>query len=104
MNVHARRFPLFNSMRAIAAIMVMCTHLAVQAHATDPGAFARPFAVRLSAGVAVFFAISGFLLFRPFLSAWVAGDRRPAFVPYALGRFLRIYPAYWVALTISVIW
>jgi peptidoglycan/LPS O-acetylase OafA/YrhL len=104
MNVHARRFPLFDSMRALAAILVLCSHAAGPAHAADAGTFAHPFAVRLGSGVAVFFVISGFLLFRPFLSAWVAGEPRPRFVPYALGRFLRIYPAYWVALTITVLW
>src|SRR4051794_28133520 len=102
MNVRARRFPLFDSLRALAAILVLSTHAAGPAHAADPGAFVRPFAVRLGAGVAVFFVISGFLLYRPFVHARVAGEKRPGFGSYALGRFLRIYPAYWVALTVTV--
>jgi peptidoglycan/LPS O-acetylase OafA/YrhL len=103
-NVHARRFPLFDSLRAVAAILVLCSHAAGPAHASDVGTFAEPFATRLGVGVAVFFVISGFLLYRPFVHARISGDERPGFVPYGLGRFLRIYPAYWVALTISLIW
>jgi peptidoglycan/LPS O-acetylase OafA/YrhL len=104
MNVHARRFPLFDSLRAIAAILVLCSHAAGPAHAADRGTAAEPFATRLGVGVAVFFVISGFLLYRPFLHARVTGGERPGFLAYGLGRFLRIYPAYWVALTVTAIW
>jgi peptidoglycan/LPS O-acetylase OafA/YrhL len=34
----------------------------------------------------------------------VTGSQRPGFGSYALGRFLRIYPAYWVALTLIAAW
>ena len=104
MNVHARRFPLFDSLRAIAAIAVLCTHAAGPAQAAEVGTLARPFATRLGIGVAIFFVISGFLLYRPFLRAHVLGSERPRLRSYALGRFLRIYPAYWVALTIIAAW
>ena len=104
MNVHARRFPLFDSLRAIAAIAVLGAHAAGPAQAVTEEAFARPFAMRLGVGVAIFFVISGFLLYRPFLAAHVTGAARPRFGSYALGRFLRIYPAYWVALTVIAAW
>lgn len=49
-------------------------------------------------GVAVFFLLSGLLLFRPFVSASL--DRRPlpAAAPFYIKRALRIFPAYWLAL------
>jgi peptidoglycan/LPS O-acetylase OafA/YrhL len=52
-----------------------------------------------SFGVAIFFIISGFLLYRPFVVA--AFEKRPAplLLPFWKRRFARIYPAYWVALT-----
>jgi peptidoglycan/LPS O-acetylase OafA/YrhL len=103
-NVRARRFPLFDSLRAIAAFLVLCSHAAGPAHAADDGTFAQPFATRLGVGVAVFFVISGFLLYRPFVHARVTDRERPGFAPYALGRFLRIYPAYWVALIVTSLW
>jgi len=45
------------------------------------------------AGVVVFFVISGFVLYRPFLS-----DRPPQLADYALRRFVRIFPAYLLAI------
>ena len=45
------------------------------------------------AGVAIFFAISGFLLYRPFVSARLNGAPRPAARTYLRRRILRILPA-----------
>src|SRR5687767_14314678 len=104
MNVHARRFPLFDSLRAIAAILVLCSHAAIFAGATDPGSAVQPYAARLGVGVAIFFVISGFLLYRPFLHSQVTGNPRPRLLSYGLGRFLRIFPPYWVALTVTAAW
>nr|MDT0666174.1 hypothetical protein [Micromonospora sp. DSM 115978] len=53
-------------------------------------------------GVAVFFVISGFLLYRPFAAAHLAGVKSPAAGPFLVRRFLRIYPAYWLALVVGV--
>jgi peptidoglycan/LPS O-acetylase OafA/YrhL len=55
-------------------------------------------------GVLVFFAISGFLLYRPFVAAHAGGRRAPRFGAYARRRLLRILPAYWLALTVLSIW
>lgn len=49
-------------------------------------------------GVAIFFCISGFLLYRPFLVATVNDTPMPAFRTYIIRRLLRIVPLYWVAL------
>lgn len=53
-----------------------------------------------SLGVCIFFVISGFLLFGPFVGA-ILGDRpMPHAGPFWLRRSLRILPAYWVAMTL----
>jgi peptidoglycan/LPS O-acetylase OafA/YrhL len=52
-------------------------------------------------GVAIFFLISGFLLYRPFLVARLAG-RRLGVRDFAARRALRIIPAYWFALTLFI--
>jgi peptidoglycan/LPS O-acetylase OafA/YrhL len=56
------------------------------------------------AGVAVFFGVSGFLLYRPFAQARLEGAPRPATGPYAVRRALRIFPAYWLALLVITVW
>jgi peptidoglycan/LPS O-acetylase OafA/YrhL len=57
----------------------------------------------LDIGVTIFFLISGFLLYRPFIAHRSGGAAAPGTLDYAKRRFLRIYPAYWVALTAMVI-
>jgi peptidoglycan/LPS O-acetylase OafA/YrhL len=60
-------------------------------------------AVHLDIGVSIFFTISGFLLYRPFLRATLT--RTPVDVrAYAWRRFVRIVPAYWVALAVIAFW
>lgn len=50
-----------------------------------------------------FFAISGFLLYRPYVAARWRGRRGPPLRRYARRRALRILPGYWVILTILAI-
>jgi peptidoglycan/LPS O-acetylase OafA/YrhL len=49
-------------------------------------------------GVVLFFTLSGFLLYRPFAAALLAGTPAPSVRAYLRNRFLRIFPAYWFAL------
>jgi peptidoglycan/LPS O-acetylase OafA/YrhL len=51
-------------------------------------------------GVALFYVISGFLLYRPFVAAKAGGVARQGLGGYLIRRGLRIFPAYWAALTI----
>ena len=106
MNVRANRFPLVDSLRAIAALCVLLTHTAVAAGISgNPHSVLSPYAQRLDVGVAIFFLISGLLLYRPFVAGAVSRPcrRRPS-GPYAWRRFLRIAPAYWLALTVTALW
>jgi peptidoglycan/LPS O-acetylase OafA/YrhL len=96
------RFLLFDSLRAIAALCVFCAHLpwVYRLASGDP---ARSYLQELTAGVAVFFLISGFLLYRPFARARYSEQEAPELLPYAARRALRIFPAYWAALLGAVI-
>ncbi len=58
----------------------------------------------LSAGVPVFFVISGFLLYRPFVASRLGVAPQPQLRRYTRRRVLRIFPAYWVALTVLAIY
>ncbi len=96
------RYPLMDGIRAIAAIAVLTTHAAF---ASDPSAstWYGHMTARLDVGVAIFFAIAGFLLFRPYVSDHVDGVRAPTFARYIFRRGLRVVPAYWVAIIVFVI-
>src|SRR5204862_20409 len=54
-------------------------------------------------GVAVFFLISGFLLYRPFVAAALDGRPGPSVRRFFKRRLLRIYPAYWLALVGTIV-
>jgi peptidoglycan/LPS O-acetylase OafA/YrhL len=51
-------------------------------------------------GVALFYVISAFLLYRPFVKARINGAAGPNLRAYGVRRVARIFPAYWLALII----
>ena len=53
--------------------------------------------------LAVFFALSGYLISRPFVFAVVRGQPLPRLSSFARNRFLRIVPAFWVVFTVLLI-
>jgi peptidoglycan/LPS O-acetylase OafA/YrhL len=57
----------------------------------------------LAFGVTLFFTLSGFLLYRPFVAALMRAEPRPSFERYLRNRALRIAPAYWVILLVSAL-
>jgi peptidoglycan/LPS O-acetylase OafA/YrhL len=96
------RFPLLDSVRAVAAISVLVTHVTVLTNFNFHTL--GEFPARLDIGVTLFFILSGFLLYRPFVAARLDGHRRPRIPIYARRRVLRIVPAFWFALTVLAIW
>ena len=93
------RLPYVDSLRAVAALSVLGFHAAFVLGRLDGGG-AGPWLAELDVGVVLFFAISGFLLYRPFVVARLEGAPLPSLRDYARRRVLRIVPAYWVALTV----
>lgn len=103
-SIERTRFALFDSLRAIAALAVVVFHTAVFSRVLLESRWAVLLA-HLNVGVALFFLISGFLLYRPYALALVHGsESSPRLAAYAKRRFLRIVPAYWVALTLLALW
>src|SRR2546423_1191046 len=98
------RFPLFDGLRAVAALSILVYHSGTLSRAGEGQSGLAPYLARLNVGVAIFFVISGFLLYRPFVAAR-AGLAPPVRLrDYARRRVLRIVPAYWVALTVLAIY
>lgn len=103
--INAReRFPCFDGLRAIAASGVVLVHVSLISGFTlrEPDTVG-PYFARGEAGVYLFFIISGYLLYRPFVAARLDHAPGPGLRSYARRRALRILPAYWVALTILVV-
>jgi peptidoglycan/LPS O-acetylase OafA/YrhL len=76
-------------------------------HTADTGGANAPnllgiFWARMDGGVAVFFVLSGVLIYRPFARAHLLEDSTPRLGGYLWRRALRIYPAYWLVLTVVV--
>lgn len=80
-------------LRAVAALLVVGTHAAFATGKLSHG-YVGVMAARLEIGVAIFFALSGFLLFRPWVTAAAAGAHGPSAADYARRRLRRIMPAY----------
>lgn len=96
-----RRFSPLDGLRAVGALMVVVTH--VSAHTAT--SFTEPFGgllARFDAGVALFFVISGFLLYRPYVAARLTGTASPDTRGYFWRRALRILPVLWI--TLAGVW
>jgi peptidoglycan/LPS O-acetylase OafA/YrhL len=84
--------PVLEAFRGLAAVMVVFTHVGFISGVGVAGAWAG-WLSRLDFGVTLFFLLSGFLLFRPFVQA-AYGRRPPVSVrSYLRRRYVRIYPA-----------
>jgi peptidoglycan/LPS O-acetylase OafA/YrhL len=99
-------YPLLEGLRALAAFAVFGYHLyLVQTpDAGRQGVWSDKLASAAgTAGVAVFFVLSGFLLYRPFSAAIRGGERGPRVAAYFQRRAARILPAYWIAFVVSAL-
>jgi peptidoglycan/LPS O-acetylase OafA/YrhL len=99
-----RRLAGIEGLRAVAATTILVCHAWFYSNPDggplwDGEAGSIPFE-SMAFGVTLFFALSGFLLYRPFLVAAFDPDRRPSVGAYFRNRALRILPAYWVILLI----
>ncbi|MDY0910373.1 acyltransferase [Microbacterium sp. CFBP9034] len=95
-----RRIVGIEGLRGIAATAVLVSHVkGLTAADADLGALA-PVLPLLAYGLTLFFALSGFLLYRPFALALLTRTRKPDLAKYAVNRALRIYPAYLVVLLV----
>jgi peptidoglycan/LPS O-acetylase OafA/YrhL len=89
------RNPALTGMRAVAALLVIGTHAAFATGKLTHGYIGAIYA-RLEIGVALFFVLSGFLLFRPWVVAAATGDTSPGLGRYARHRLRRVMPGYLV--------
>jgi peptidoglycan/LPS O-acetylase OafA/YrhL len=89
------RFDALEGWRGVACLLVFVYHCGVNARVA-PAAFYG------FVGVHLFFVLSGFLLFRPYVTAMAAGGSLPAAGNFYLRRLLRIVPPYLASLVVFV--
>ena len=92
-SVSAGRVDSLTGIRAVAAILVMLTHAAYTTGKYTHG-YAGLIYSRMEIGVPIFFVLSGFLLFSPWVRATAQGRDAPSVRRYAWHRVRRIMPAY----------
>ena len=98
----AQRVASLTGIRAVAALLVMATHAAYTTGKYTHGYVGLVYS-RMEIGVPIFFVLSGFLLFGPWVRA-VADDRpSPSVARYAWHRVRRIVPAYAITVVVAYI-
>ena len=89
----SRRVASLTGIRAVAALLVVLTHAAYTTGKYPQGYVGLVYS-RMEIGVPIFFVLSGFLLFLPWVKAASAGSPAPSVRRYAWHRVRRIMPAY----------
>ena len=89
----SRRVASLTGIRAVAALLVVLTHAAYTTGKYPQGYVGLVYS-RMEVGVPIFFVLSGFLLFSPWVKAAFAGSPAPSVRRYAWHRIRRIMPAY----------
>ncbi len=90
-------------LRGLAALSVLVVHTAGEmASGTGvSGGYFWTVVSQFRHGLTLFFVLSGFLLFRPFVTAVIAGHPRPPLGRFWANRALRVFPAYIVILLLT---
>lgn len=92
-----------DGVRAIAAVMVLVFHVAVEVGVVlEPGMRGAVLS-SFELAVPLFFALSGVLLYRPWVRATLDDTPRPRAVAYLWRRAVRVLPAYWVLAVVALL-
>src|SRR6266480_1591429 len=91
-------------MRGIAFLCAFTAHAYVFAGLQNSHNASGHYVARFELALRIFFLISAFLLYRPFVATRLRDESPPRVWAYAWRRLLRVVPAYWVAFTLTVVW
>ena len=111
------RFAAGDALRGLSALGVMALHVtefslgysqpipAGQAFQALRAAYGPIGLLALAGGLclSIFFALSGYLIARPFVASYVRARQPPPLRPYARNRLLRIVPAFWFAVVATLL-
>jgi peptidoglycan/LPS O-acetylase OafA/YrhL len=90
-----------NGVRGVGMLLVFFTHLCLLADPEPDNnmrsyGWAAPVLGHIDLGLAAFFALSGYLIARPYARAYVLGTRAPRLRSYVRNRVLRVVPAFYL--------
>ena len=94
--------PSLEGMRAFAALGIVVTHVAFQTGAANSAVMGRIWG-RFDLTVAIFFALSGFLLWRSHAAQARGLGSAQSMGTYFFSRAVRILPAYWVVVILVLL-
>lgn len=100
--MRSARLERLDDLRAVAALLVLTCHASELWAGTHGRQTPHDIAYAGSFGVAIFFVISGLVIYRPFVSARAGGQTGDLW-GYAVRRLTRIVPPYWVALALFAV-
>jgi peptidoglycan/LPS O-acetylase OafA/YrhL len=109
-DIRQRRAASIDGLRAIAALSVVVYHAWLYTRPTVSAAqrdtLADQIVHELRLGLVLFFVLSGFLLFQPWVRSALTGRPEPRLGAYLLRRAARIVPAYYLAVagSIALLW
>ena len=89
-----------DGLRAFGALLIVVHHAGFSSGLTFRNDFFGQFFSRMDIGVSIFFVLSGFLLFRPFVLNQFEETSSDKIGHFWIRRICRIYPAYWLALLV----
>jgi len=92
-----------DGLRAVAATLIVIHHSGFSSGLTFRSDFLGQFLSRMDIGVSIFFVLSGFLLYRPYVEKQFEEKKPDKTKHFWAKRLVRIYPAYWLAL-IVILW
>ena len=90
-----------NGVRGVGMLLVFFTHLFLLADTAPDNnmrsyGWAAPILGHIDLGLAAFFALSGYLIARPYARSYVLGTRKPRLRSYVRNRVLRVVPAFYL--------
>ncbi|HVU71890.1 MAG TPA: acyltransferase [Mycobacteriales bacterium] len=94
-----------DALRGVAVLLVVLGHAVLMSRPNPTIVTTDPEDVLTyvgASGVYLFFALSGYVITKPFVDALLRGEPLPSVRAYATRRVFRIIPAYWLAFTFVI--
>ncbi len=96
-----------NGVRGIGMLIVFVCHVLLIADPAETNflayGWAAPVLGHIDLALALFFGLSGYLIGRPFVRAYVLGTRRPSVRRFLANRLLRVVPAFYLFATLILL-